>query len=131
MDYAADKRYIYIYQLLSNVKLPGSNIFDFQMKMYTGNRNIDVSLAKESQKPDKRISSKMVSLIRSNKKIFMKRKWIDRQYHVQYNANVAHTDLIMYCNKNKSPALTVVVHIPTLMAQWGWVRIIIFVLIQN
>ena len=45
---AVDKSYIH--QLMSNVKLPGSNIFDFQMKMYTGNRNIDVSLAKESPK---------------------------------------------------------------------------------
>ena len=47
----------------------------------------------------------MVSLIRENKKLIMERKWIDRQYIVQDNNNVAHKDVIMYCNKNKSPAL--------------------------
>ena len=41
---AVDKNYIY--ELMSNVKLPGSNIFDSQMKMHTGNQNSDVSLAK-------------------------------------------------------------------------------------
>ena len=36
-----DKRYIY--QLMYNVQLPGSKIFDSQMKMHTGNKNDDVS----------------------------------------------------------------------------------------
>ena len=35
----------------------------------------------------------------------MKRKWTERQYHVQDNADVAHQDVIMYCNTNKFPAL--------------------------
>ena len=35
----------------------------------------------------------------------MERKRIDRQYHVQYNAAVAHKDLKMYCNTNQFPAL--------------------------
>ena len=39
-----DRRYIY--QLMSNVQLPGSNIFDSQMQMHTGNQNYDASLAK-------------------------------------------------------------------------------------
>ena len=33
---AVDKRYIY--QLMSTVQLPGSKIFDSQMKMHTGNQ---------------------------------------------------------------------------------------------
>ena len=33
---AVDKRYIY--QFMSNVQLPGSNIFDSQMQMLTGNQ---------------------------------------------------------------------------------------------
>ena len=37
---------LYIYQLMSNVQLPGSNRFDSQMEMHTGNQNNDVSLAK-------------------------------------------------------------------------------------
>ena len=40
---------IYIYQLMSTVQLPGSNIFDSQMQMHTGNQKYDVSLAKEFQ----------------------------------------------------------------------------------
>ena len=45
---AVDKRYIH--KSMSNVQLPGSNIFDSHMKMYTGNQRYDVSLAKEFQK---------------------------------------------------------------------------------
>ena len=44
---AIDKRYIY--QLISNVQLSGSNIFDSQLQMHTGNQNKDVSLSKEFQ----------------------------------------------------------------------------------
>ena len=47
----------------------------------------------------------MVSLIRSNTKIFMERKWTDRQYPVQDNADVAHIDVKIYCNTNKFQAL--------------------------
>ena len=36
----------YIYQLMSNVQLPESKIFDSQMQMYTGNQKYDVILAK-------------------------------------------------------------------------------------
>ena len=35
----------------------------------------------------------------------MGRKWTDRQYHVQYNSDVAHKDVRMYCNTNQFPAL--------------------------
>ena len=42
---AVDKRYIY--QLMYNVQLPGSVIFDSQIKMHTGTEKEDVSLAKE------------------------------------------------------------------------------------
>ena len=40
---AVDKRYIY--QLISNVQLPGSVRFDSQIKINTGTENNDVSLA--------------------------------------------------------------------------------------
>ena len=33
-------------------------------------------------------------------------KWTDIQYHVQGNADVAHQDVIIYCNTNQFPALT-------------------------
>ena len=35
-----------------------------------------------------------------------KRKWTDREYHVQDNADVAHKDVKMYCDTNQLPALT-------------------------
>ena len=46
---AVDKRYIYMYQLMSNVKLSGSNRFDSQMQMHNGNQKDDVSLAQKFQ----------------------------------------------------------------------------------
>ena len=36
----------------------------------------------------------------------MKRKWTDRQYHVQDNADVAHQYVRMYCNTNQFPELS-------------------------
>ena len=35
----------------------------------------------------------------------MERKWIERQYHVQDNADVAHQDVRVYCNTNQFPEL--------------------------
>ena len=35
----------------------------------------------------------------------MERKWADIQYYVQDNADVAHQDMIMYCNTNEFPEL--------------------------
>ena len=35
----------------------------------------------------------------------MERKWTDRQYYVQDNADVAHQDVRMYCNTNQFPEL--------------------------
>ena len=39
------------------------------------------------------------------RKIYMKIKWIDRQYHVQDNADVAHKYVKMYCYTNQFPTL--------------------------
>ena len=39
----------YIYQLMFIVQLPGSNRFDSQIQMHTGNQKYYVSLAKEFQ----------------------------------------------------------------------------------
>ena len=49
----------------------------------------------------------MVSLISANtEKVFSERIWTDRQYHVQYNADLSHKDMKMYCNTNQFLALT-------------------------
>ena len=53
---------------MSTVQLTGSKIFDSQIKMHTGNQKYDVSLAKEFQHHLKKITKKMVSLIRENTK---------------------------------------------------------------
>ena len=44
---SVDKRYIY--KFMSTVQLHGSNRFDSQMKIHTGNQKYDVRLAKEFQ----------------------------------------------------------------------------------
>ena len=35
-----------------------------------------------------------------------KRNWIDREYHVQDSADVAHKDVKMYCDTNQFPAFS-------------------------
>ena len=48
----------------------------------------------------------MVSLIKGKyRKISSKRKWTDREYHVQYNADVSHKYMKIYCDTNQFPAL--------------------------
>ena len=39
------------------------------------------------------------------KKRSIKRKWIEREYHVQDNADIAHKDVKMYCDTNQFPTL--------------------------
>ena len=39
------------------------------------------------------------------RKISSKRKWKDREYHVQDNADVAHKYVKIYCDTNPFPAL--------------------------
>ena len=47
----------------------------------------------------------MESLIRENKEKGTVKKWTDREYHVQDNADVAHKYLKMYCDTNQFPTL--------------------------
>ena len=84
---AVDKRYIY--QLMSKVQLPGSVIFDSQIKICTGTENKDVSLAKELKDhlEGEHLQNGVIDQGKS-RKIFMERKWTERKYHVQDNALV-------------------------------------------
>ena len=41
-----------------------------------------------------------------NRKRAIKIKWIDREYHVQDNADVTHKDVKIYCDTNQFPALS-------------------------
>ena len=59
------------------------------MQMHTGTQKYDVSLAKELQQHQKKNHLKNGVIDKGKyKKLFMERKWKDRQYHVQDNAAV-------------------------------------------
>ena len=99
---AIDKRYIY--QLMSTVQLPGSKIFLKQIIMHSCTQNNDVSLAKEFQKHQYSDNSRHGVIGQGkDRKRDSKRKWTDRDYHVQDNANVAQKDVKMYCDTNQLP----------------------------
>ena len=67
------------------------------MQIYTGNQKYDVSLAKEFQHHlIKEHCKNGVFYQGKNNKQFVERKWTDRQYHVQDNADVAHQDVEMF-----------------------------------
>ena len=77
------------------------------MQMHTGTQKDDVSLAQELQEHlEKQHRQNGVFYQGKNNKQFMQRKWTDRQYHVQDNADVAHQDVKMYFNTNQLPLLT-------------------------
>ena len=92
---------------MSTVQLPGSNIFDDQMKMHTGNQKYDVSLAREFQHHLKKEQRKNGVFDHGKKnKRSMERKWTYRQYHVQDNSAVEHQYVIIYLNINQFPELS-------------------------
>ena len=74
---------------MSKVQLPGSVIFDSQIKMHTGTENKDVSLAKEFKDhlEEEHHQNGAINQGKS-RKIFMERKWTERKYHVHDNASV-------------------------------------------
>ena len=53
------------------------------------------------------------------RKISSKRKFTDREYHVQDNADVAHKDLKMYFNKTNYQHYHFVFHIQSLLEKGG------------
>ena len=92
---------------MSKVQLPGSVIFDSQIRIHTGTENKDVSLAKEFV-DHLEVEYRQNGAIDQGKsrKIFMEKKWTERKYHVQDNESVELKNVKMYCNTNQSPALT-------------------------
>ena len=98
---------LYIYQLISKAKLPGSVIFDSQIQMHTGTENKDLSLAQELKnhmEEEHRLNGAIDQ--GKSRRIFMERKWTERKYHVQDNAAVELKYVEMYCNTNRFPELT-------------------------
>ena len=118
---------------MSKVQLPGSVRFDSQIKMHTGTENKDVSLAKEF-KDHLEGEHRQNGAIDQGKsrKIFMKKKWTERKYHVQDNASMELKDVKMYCNKKSIPNINLLWS--TFQTSWckgGSASIVICVLIQK
>ena len=88
---------------MSNVKLPGSNRFDSEMQIHTGNKKYYVILAKKFQHQMIKEHRKHDMSDQGGGGLFTERKWTYIQYHVQDNADVAYQDVRLYCNKNKFP----------------------------
>ena len=105
---------------MSKVQLPGSVIFDSQIKIHTGTENKDLSLAKEFKDhlEEEHRQNGVIDQGKSRKR-FMERKRIEIKYHFQENALVELKDVKMYCKKINSQHYPSVVHIPNLMAQEG------------
>ena len=92
--------------MISKVQLPGSVRFDSQIKIHTGTENKYVSLAKEF-KDNLEGEHHQNGVIDQGKprKRFTERKWTERKYHVQDNADVELKYVKMYCNTNQFPTL--------------------------
>ena len=75
--------------------------------MHTGTPQDDASLTKEFQKhlTNKHRKNGVIDQGKPKKR-FMERKWTDRQYHVQDNADVEHKYVKMYCNRNQFQELS-------------------------
>ena len=100
-----DKRFMY--QLMSTVQLPRSEIFDSNIQMYTSARKDDVSLAKQFRENLTKKHRKYGVIDQGTpKKRFMKRKWTYRQYHIQDNADVEHKYVKMYFRTNQFSELS-------------------------
>ena len=92
---AIDKSYMY--QLISNVQLTGSKIFYSQILMHSCTPKNDAILAKQFQKYMSKddIKHGVIDQVK-HRKTSSKRKWTDREYHFQDNADVAHKYVKIY-----------------------------------
>ena len=92
----------YIYQLISKVQLTWSVRFYLQIKINTGTENKDASLANEFKDhlEGEHRQNGVIDQVKP-RKIFMERKWREREYHVQDNAAVELKDVKMYCYTNQ------------------------------
>ena len=87
---------------MSNFRLTGSKTLNSQILMHSCTQQNDVSLAKQFQN-NMSMDRRKHEAIDQGKygKRASERKWIDREYHVQDNADVAHKDVKMYCDTNQ------------------------------
>ena len=95
---------IYIYQLMSNIQLPGSKTFDSHILMNSCTQNKHASMSKQFQKylSKEHRKHRVVDQVKY-RKISSKIKWTDREYNIQDNADVAHKYMKIYCDTNQFP----------------------------
>ena len=87
---------------MSNVQLLGSKTFDSQIIMHSCIPKNDISLAKQLQKHlSKEHRKHGFTDLGKYRKIAIKRKWTEIEYHVHNNADVAHKYVKMYCDTNQ------------------------------
>ena len=100
------------------VQLPWSIRFDSQIKIHTGTEKKDVSLAREFKNhlEGEHCKNGVIDQGESRKR-YMNRKWTEREYHVQDNADVEHKDVKCTVTQINSQHYPFVVHIPNLMVQ--------------
>ena len=74
------------------------------MIMHTGTRTYDVSLSIEFQKHLSTAAYKHGVIDQGKyKKWASKRKWTEREYHVQENDDIAHKYVNIFCNTKQLP----------------------------
>ena len=102
------------------------------MVMHIVTRTSDVGLAREIQRHISMVALKHGVIYQVKyKRRASKSKWTEREYSVQYDADVPHKHVKMFCNTNQFPALKIFVPHKNHIASEGWVRITICDLIQN
>ena len=92
---------------MSNIQFPGSKQFDLLILMHSyTHKKGDGSLAKQVQNNMSKEHRKrgVIDHIKY-RKIDIKRKWTDKEYHVQDNSDVPHKDVKVYCDDNRFPSL--------------------------
>ena len=93
--------------LMSNFQIPVTKLFDSKIIMHYCTHKKYVSLAKEFQKHLSKEHKKHGVIDKGKyRKRASKRKWTDREYHFQDNAEVAHKDVKIYCDTSQFPELT-------------------------
>ena len=95
----------FLLQLIPTVQLTSEKGYEKKVLMHNGDRTHDVSLARKFQKHLSNSAYKHGVIDQENTKRERKQKWTEREYPVQYYADVKHKYVKMFCNKNQFSSL--------------------------